>query len=671
MEHLPFLRDLVIILATAIAVILLCNRIRIPSVVGLLITGALIGPFGFRLVRDIEQVRVLAEIGVMALLFTIGLEFSLERLRQVKRNLFMGGGLQALITIGVVTPIVVAIGFGTPRAVWISFLVTLSSTAIVLKLYGERKELETPHGKLILGILLFQDFLVVPMMIVTPVLAGTVQASPAAIALRFGGGVLVIAVVVVVARYLMPRLLYMLVRAKSSEVFVLGCLLAALGMAAITNALDFSMALGAFLAGIIISESEYSHQVVADILPFRDVFNSIFFISIGMLLDSEFVFARIFLVVGVGIAVLLLKAVLIFGIIRLMKFPNRTATIVSLSLCQVGEFSFVLASVGIGTPLLTDELYTGFIAASIVTMLITPFLIDSAPRIAEWIQHRFGGPDEQVEERRDELENHVIIVGFGLNGRNLARVLREVGIPYIAIDLDGENVKRRRAEGHRMIYGDSTRKEILMEAGIEKASTVVFGISDLMAVKNAVPFARQLNRTVRIIVRTRQVNEIQSLYKLGADVIIAEEFETSIEIFTRVLDGYHVPRNVIEAQTRVLRAEGYEMMRVPGGGGVSEKVLDALAAGATDTFLVPRDSPAANHTLAELDLRARTGASIIAVVRGEEAFTNPASDLRIQAGDFMVLIGSHASLDKAFGMLAGDAPGQDGLARDQETAPVT
>ena len=537
MEHLPFLNDLVVILATSIAVILLCNRIGIPSVVGLLITGALIGPFGFALVKDIEQVRALAEIGVMALLFTIGLEFSLERLRQVKRNLFVGGGLQALLTIATVTPIAIAIGFGTARAIWISFLVVLSSTAIVLKLYGERRELETPHGKLVLGILLFQDFLVVPMMIITPVLAGTVQASPTSIALRFGGGVLVIALVVVVARYLMPRLLYLLVRAKSSEVFVLGCLLAALGMAAITNALDFSMALGAFLAGIIISESEYSHQVVADILPFRDVFNSLFFISIGMLLDSGFVIDRIFVVLGIGLAVLILKAALIYAVVRLMRFPNRTATIVSLSLCQVGEFSFVLASVGIGTPLLTDELYTGFIAASIVTMLITPFLIDAAPALSGWMDRRFGGPSSDPENRCDEIKDHVIIAGFGLNGRNLARVLREVGIPYSAIDLDGENAKRGRRDGHRIVYGDATRREIIEEAGIERASTIVFGISDLMAVLKAVPFARQLNPKIRIIVRTRQVNEIETLYKLGADVVIAEEFETSIEILTRVLDG--------------------------------------------------------------------------------------------------------------------------------------
>lgn len=656
MEHLPFLHDLVVILTTSIVVILLCNRIRIPSVVGLLITGAIIGPFGFGLVRDVEQVRVLAEIGVIALLFTIGLEFSLERLRQVKRNLFLGGGLQALITIGVVTPIVIAIGFGTPRAVWFSFLVTLSSTAIVLKLYGERKELETPHGRLILGILLFQDFLVVPMMIVTPVLAGTVQMSPLTIAVRFGGGVLIIAVVVVVARYLMPRLLAILVRSKSRDVFVLGTLLAALGMAAITNALEFSMALGAFLAGIIISESEFSHQVVADVLPFRDVFNSLFFISIGMLLDSGFVLERIFLVLGTGVAVLVLKAAIIFAIIRIMKFPSRTAAISSLSLCQVGEFSFVLANVGVGTPLLTDELYTGFIAASIVTMLITPFLIEMAPRISTWIQNRFGGSGRHHEDTVSEaIENHVIIVGFGLNGRNLARVLREVGIPYVALDLSGDLIAREREAGHTMIFGDATRRELLEEAGIERASTIVFGISDLMAVQKAVPFARQLNPDIRIIVRTRQVDEIEKLYQLGADVVIAEEFETSIEIFTRVLDGYHVPRNVVEAQTRVLRAEGYEMMRSPMRGVVSEKVLDALAAGATDTFLVPRDSPAVGHSLAELDLRARTGASIIAVVRGQEAFTNPDADLAIDAGDFLVLIGSHASLDQAFGMLAAPA----------------
>ena len=654
MEHLPFLRDLVVILASAIAVTLLSNRIGIPSVVGLLLTGAIIGPHGFRLVRDIAQVQALAEIGVVALLFTIGLEFSLERLKQVRRNFFVGGSLQALLTIGLAMPIFLGFGVGFSRAIWWSFLVTLSSTAIVLKLYGERREIETPHGKLVIAILLFQDFLVVPMMILTPVLAGTVQASPAVVALRFGGGVLVIAVVVAIARFLMPRLLYLLVRTKSSEVFVLGCIFVVLGMAAITQALDFSLALGAFLAGIIISESEYSHQVVADILPFRDVFNSIFFISIGMLFNSSFAFERMHVVVGIGLAVILIKALIIFAVVRFMKFPNRTATLVSLSLAQVGEFSFVLASVGMGTRLLTDDFYAGFIGASIITMLITPFLINAAPRISNWVQERLGGRPPLRESADEPLKDHVIIVGLGLNGRNLARVLREVGIRFVGLDLNGEQVKRCRKDGIDVIFGDSTRRDILVEAGITRASTIVFGISDLVAVQNAVAFARGLNPDVRIIVRTRQVDEIEQLYRLGADVVIAEEFETSIEIFTRVLGGYHVPRNVIEAQIRVLRAEGYEMMRSSTTGGVSEKVLEVLAAGATDTFLVPKESPIISHTIAEIDVRARTGASIIALVRGQEAHTNPDPQLRIEPGDFLVLIGSHASLNAAFRLLGGD-----------------
>lgn len=656
MEDIPFLRDLVVILASAIGVTLLSNRVGIPSVVGLLLTGAIIGPHGLRLVRDIEQVRVFAEIGVVALLFTIGLEFSLERLRQVRRNFFLGGALQALITIALVTAVALGVGAGLSRAIWISFLVTLSSTAIVLKLYSQNRSIETPHGKLVIGILLFQDFLVVPMMILTPVLAGTVAASPGEIAYRFGGGVLIIAAVVAVARYLMPYLLRQLVRARSSEVFVLGSIFVVLGMAAITQALDFSLALGAFLAGIIISESEYSHQVVADILPFRDVFNSIFFISIGMLLDSSFVFSRLPIVLGIGLLVVLVKALIIFGIVRLMKFPTRTAAIVSLSLAQVGEFSFVLANVGMGTPLLSEEFYAGFIGGSIVTMIITPFLIRAAPGIAMWLQNRAGETGEPEGEPENPLSDHVIIVGLGLNGRTLARVLSEVHIPFIGVDLSGDQVERAQKDGISVIYGDSTRREILIEAGVKRASTIVFGISDLVAVQNAVAFARDLNPELRIIVRTRQVNEIQQIYRLGADVVIAEEFETSIEIFTRVLDAYHVPRNVIEAQIRVLRAEGYEMMRSPSTGRVSERVLEVLAAGATDTFLVSRDSPAAHNTLAELDIRARTGASIIALVRGHEAHANPDPHLRIEPGDYLVLIGSHASLNAAFRLLDGAEP---------------
>jgi monovalent cation:H+ antiporter-2, CPA2 family len=648
------LSESVTILAAAIAVLLICNRLRIPSVVGFLLTGVLIGPSGLGLVSETERVEMFAEIGVVFLLFSIGLEFSLERLKQIRRYFFLGGAVQALLTTGLIALLALPAGFTLPRAVFQGFLVTLSSTAIVLKLYADRRELDAPQGKILIGILLFQDFLIVPMIVLTPVLAGTVAASAASIILRFAGALALVGLVFVVARYLMPRLLHLMVRTRIREVLVLGALAVCLGMALLTEALEFSLALGAFIAGIIISESEYSHQVVAEVTPFRDVFNSLFFISIGMLLEVPFALAHPLPVLTLAGAILGVKALAGGAAAAILGFPRRIVAIVALALAQIGEFSFVLLQVGQTQGLLDRALYQTFIAASILTMIATPPLVAAAPRLGAALGRwrRPAGtvvPGETPEGRRKR--RHVVIVGFGVNGRNLARVLRAAQISYVVVELDGEMVRRGLAEKEPILFGDATRTEILEHAGIAEADVVVFAISDLEAVRRAIRLARTLNPKVRIIVRTRLVDEIEDLHRSGADEVIAEEFETSIEIFTRVLEHYHIPRNVIRAETRALRGEGYKMMRSPSASRLPENFLDLLAAGTTEVFRLEDESPAVGETLHNLDLRRRTGVTVIAVVRGERSHPNPHPDLQLEAGDHLVLMGSHAEMEQAFDLL--------------------
>ena len=647
------LRESVTILAAAIAVLLLSNRLRVPAVVGFLLTGVLIGPSGLGLVPDTERVEMFAEIGVVFLLFSIGLEFSLERLKQIRRFFFLGGAIQALVTLGLIVLLALPVGFPLPQAVFHGFLVILSSTAIVLKLYADRRELDAPQGKILIGILLFQDFLIVPMIVLTPVLAGTVAASAASIVLRFAGSLALVGLVFVVARYLMPRLLHLMVRTRIREVLVLGALTVCLGMALLTDALEFSLALGAFIAGIIISESEYSHQVVAEVTPFRDVFNSLFFISIGMLLEVPFALTHPLSVLGLAGAVLGVKALAGGAAAMILGFPRRIVAIVALALAQIGEFSFVLLRVGQSQGLLDHNLYQTFIAASILTMLATPLLVSVAPRLGEALG-RWGRPAGAIQapagETR-EMRRHVVIVGFGVNGRNLARVLRAAHIPYRVLELDGEAVRRGLAEKEPILYGDATRREILEHAGIAEADVVVFAISDLEAVRRAIRLARELNPKVRIIVRTRLVNEIEELHRQGADEVIAEEFETSIEIFTRVLEHYHIPRNIIRAETRALRGGGFEMMRSRSMTQLPESFVDLLAAGTTEVFRLEEESPAVGATIHTLDLRRRTGVTIIGVVRGGESHPNPHPDLRLEAGDHLVLVGSHAEMEQAFELL--------------------
>lgn len=664
---LPFLPDFVVLLGASVAVLLVSHALRLPPVVGLLLTGLLIGPHGLHWIADETMVELFAEIGVVLLLFTVGLEFSLQRLRQVGRAFFVGGPVQTGTTIAAVATIAAMAGQSPGRAVFLGFLAALSSTAIVLKTYADRRDLDTPHGKNVIGILLFQDFLIVPLVVVTPVLAGTVDAGMAEIALRFGGSTLAVAVIFLAARTAMPRLLHALVRTRIREILVLGPLAIGLGMGLATEALGFSLALGAFLAGILIAESEYSHHVVAEMAPFRDLFTSLFFVSIGMLLRFDVVADHAATVAVVVLGVMALKALLVAVAVRLFGQPVRTATITALGLAQIGEFSFVLAGVGLESGVLDPLAYQVFLAAAIATMIATPFLIRVAPAVAARAQRLpwLGGPPPAPPEGAP-LGNHVVIVGFGVNGRIVARVLEGVRIPYVAVELNGEVVRAAREEGKPVLFGDVTRAEVLEACGIERAGVIVFGISDPDAVRRGARLARDLAPGVHIIVRTRQVAEIERVLEGGADEVVAEEFETSIEVFTRVLERFHVPANVIEAQLKVLRGDAYRRLRRPQGSGrISEAVLDLLAEGTTDVFYVREGGPAAGRTIAGLDLRRETGATVIAVVREGASHPNPAADFRLAAGDAVVLMGAHADLTRAFDLLEGR-----GGAREDVSGPA-
>ena len=499
MEHVPFLADFVVILAAAIAVNLVSHRLRLPAVVGFLLTGLLIGPSGLALVADRATVQIFAEVGIVFLLFTVGLEFSPDRLREIRRPFFLGGPLQTLLTIGLVAALSAGAVGGLRRGFFLGFLVALSSTAVVLRIYADREQLDAPHGKLVIGILLFQDFLIVPMILVVPLLGGTAAGSGAAIALRLAIGVVVVGAVFAVARYVMPRLLELIAGMRAREVFVLGGLGACLAMALVTERLGFSMALGAFLAGIVLAESEYSHQLLAEMSPFRDVFMSLFFISVGMLLSLEFVVEHAAAVLAICAGLVVVKALLAFAAVRLLRFPARTAAIVGLSLAQIGEFSFVLMRAGERAGLIGGDDVQYFLAASILSLLATPALIALAPRLGAML-----GGTAPPPAAAGELSGHTVLVGFGVNGRNLARVLRETGTGYVVVELSGDTVRAARAAGEPVLYGDATRREILRAAGIERARVAVFAISDLAAVRQAIRVARDLNPAIQIIVRTRR-----------------------------------------------------------------------------------------------------------------------------------------------------------------------
>lgn len=657
----PLFEDLLIILLVSVPVAFLCLRLKLPLLVGLMFTGIAIGPYGFGLVKDLHAIELLAEIGVMLLLFTIGLEFSLGRIREMKRLVVIGGGLQVVLTIVAVAGAAYFFGRGISQAIFFGFLVALSSTAIVLKTYVERNEVDAPHGRAAVGILLFQDISIVFMLLMVPLLGGEDIVSFTAIVLDLGGSLLALILIVLGSWFFIPRFLKQVVRLRSPEVLLLTVVLMCLGISAVTSHFGLSLALGAFIAGMVLADSDYSHQVLADVLPFRDVFNSLFFVSIGMLLSLAALWSNLGTVVLLVVLLILGKALIIWGIVRILGFPQRVSTITALGLAQIGEFSFVLAKAGRGANLLPDSDYQSFLAASIISMIATPFLINAAPRIAYFVQGLFSdGRAKDIENSEDDihltssggLNQHVIIVGYGLNGRNLARVLRAVGVPYVILELNADVVRRAKVKGEKINFGDATRREVLQHAGVDKAWALVLAMSDPHAARRTVTQARHLSEDLHIIVRTRYVAEITELLHNGANEVIPEEFETSIEIFSRVLQRYGFARNVIESQIHRIREQGYEILRSTTAEPAKlETVNVALDAASTETILLTPDSPVVGKGLGELDFRGASGATIIAVMRDGETKVSPGANYRLEAGDTVVLLGTPEKIERAINII--------------------
>lgn len=649
----PLLQDLLVLLLASVPIAFIFHRLRLPTIVGFMITGVLIGPHALGLIKDVEAIEV-AEIGVALLLFTIGLEFSLRRMLEMRRLVLLGGGLQVILTTLLVTGIVYLLGRPVNEAVFFGFLFALSSTAIVLKSYIDRAEIDAPHGRAGVGILLFQDLSIVPMMLMIPILSGRQGTSAARIALTLGIAVAAIAIIIFAARTVVPYLLYHIVRLRSPEVFIISVVLLSLGTSWLTSQAGLSLALGAFIAGIVLSESEYSHQIVADILPFRDVFNSLFFISMGMLLSLSALAADALTVLAWVGALTLGKALLVLAVVRLLGYSLRVSTMTALGLAQVGEFSFILAKAGLPQGLLSEMDYQQFLAASILSMIATPFLIKVAPRIGYALQSMFARGSllepsvTGFDPQEPDLRGHVIIVGYGLNGRNLAKVLRRTGVPYLVMELNAEAVREASDQGERIIYGDATRKEVLHHIRLDYARILVLAISDPIASRHTVSLARQMNPDIHIIVRTRYMSEMSDLRELGANEVIPEEFETSIEIFSRVLREYGIARHVIQRQVTAIRSEGYQMLRAPSLPIVDmSEIAEALEAASTETLSVEADSFAVGKTIGELGLRKKTGVSIIAITRERHTEINPRPETTIRAEDVLVLLGGAEQIDRA------------------------
>lgn len=654
---IPLLNDIVIIFGLAISVLFICHRLEVPAVVGFLLTGILVGPYGFGLVKAIHEVEILAEIGIVLLLFTIGIEFSFERLLQIKKSVLLGGSLQVLLTFLATLFIARQFGQTIGVAVFIGFLVALSSTAIVLKLIQERAEVDSPHGRTTLGILIFQDIIIVPMILATPLLAGATGNVGVSVLVLLAKGIGIILLVMVSTKWIVPRLLYQIAKTRNQEVFLLSVVLICLGVAWLTSMAGLSLALGAFLAGLIISESEYSHQALGNILPFRDVFTSFFFVSIGMLLDVGFLFRQPGTIALIALGVIVLKSTIACFAAVLLGLPLRTAIVVGLALSQVGEFSFILSKTGVEHGLLAGNVYQTFLAFSILTMAATPFIIALAPRAADMIlrlplpKRLKAGFSPVPEAKIRDVKDHLIIIGFGVNGRNVAQAARLSGIPYAIIDVNPETVRDERAKGEPIYYGDSTQEVVLQHANINEARIVVVAINDPASTRRIVEVVRRLNPKVHLIVRSRYLQEMTPLYALGANEVIPEEFETSVEIFTRVLRKYLIPKDKIEALVAEIRSGGYEMFRSLSKESSSLSDLHLqLPNVEINTLMIAEGSSLVGKSLAEAELRRNYGVTVLAIRRDSEVLSNPSVNMPLCANDVLFVLGPPGRVARVAGL---------------------
>ncbi|MGC4063212.1 MAG: cation:proton antiporter [Polyangiaceae bacterium] len=660
MGQVPLLSELAIIAAIAVAVTVLLHRFKLPTVAGLLAAGALMGPYGFGLIHRVHSIETLAEIGVVLLLFTIGLEFSLARLRHIFRSVALGGALQVTLTIAVVAAVARLAGAPTAKSVFYGFVFALSSTAIVLRALSDRRELDAPQGRFIVGTLIFQDLCVVPMVLTVPLLAksGSGEVSIMAVALAMGQAGLLVATILTLARFVVPTVLGYVDASRSREVFLLAILAICIGTAWITNLFGLSLALGAFLGGMVVADTEYGRRALGDMLPLRDVFVSIFFVSLGMLFEPRTVIAQPALVGVFLFGFFALKAMLATLAALVMRFPPRVAWLAGVGLAQFGEFGFVLTDLGQNLKLVDRAEVAPLLAAGILSMFLTPLVVRIAPHVTAGerlllpLSRLLGARSINEDDRNSaELSGHVVIVGYGLAGRFAATALERAGIPFVALELNAETVLKARERGEPVYYADATSEEALGHAHLSKARALVLLINDASAAERVIVTAQRVAKDVPLLVRSRYLTEREPLIAIGARDVVAEEVEGAVEVLSRLLRWLETPRNLIEESIRTVRSDTQTTERkltLPRSHLADYRGLDELK---IESVSIPEGSVGHGSSLMALELRSKTGALVVAVRRDAQLLNKPDPSLPFLPDDIVYLVGTSTAIRRAVELL--------------------
>jgi monovalent cation:H+ antiporter-2, CPA2 family len=666
-EDFRLIVDLVIVLAAAAGGGLLASLLKQPVLLGYLVGGVVVGPAGLGLVKELIQVETLAQFGAAFLLFALGVEFSLAELKKVQGISLGGGGLQILSTILITAVVSVAIGWVTSpvQGVFLGAILSLSSTAVVLKCLMERNETETPHGRVMLGILIVQDLALGLMLAVLPALDRPYDEIGLAVGLALSKIALLAGAAVIAGIWLIPPLLRFLARTESRELFLLGVVALCLGIALLTESLGLSIEMGAFIAGLMISEVEYADQTLTYVEPIRDIFATLFFAAIGMLIDPIFLWNNLELILGLVALVLVGKFLIITPLVKAFRYPLKTALIVGLGLAQIGEFSFVLASKGQMLGLVSRRVYLLILGTTAVTLVVTPFVLRFVPQLFVWAEmvpwlKRYMESSDRAFEVAEELplQNHVVVCGYGRVGRNIVRLLQDHRYPVTVVDQSEQAIQQLREAGIPYVYGNAASLHVLETAGVNQASGMAIALPDPMSTRLCLKRSLELAPDLDVVVRAYQDRDIELLYQLGAREVVQPEFEASLELSTHLLVTMGLPLPFIQREMEQIRDSHYLDLRPERS---SREVSRDLRVAAQDMsnkwYTLPQDSPLTGMTLEEADLRRLTGVSLMAIRRAEgEELDYPDSQTALEPGDRLLVVGESDELGAFDELAKGEMP---------------
>ncbi len=647
------LQPVLILLATAVMAVVVFRLLKLPPMLGYLLAGVIIGPHALGWISEDEETRHLAEFGVVFLMFTIGLEFSLPKLVAMKHLVFGFGTAQVLCTIALVMGAAWLIDLDWYVGFVLGGALAMSSTAIVIKLLAERLELNSEHGRQIIGVLLFQDLMVIPLLIIVPALGSGFDSGASDLLIAFVKIAVVLAIILFFGQKLMRSWLHIVAQQRSSELFVLNVLLITLGLAWVTQMAGLSLALGAFLAGMLISETEYRYQVEEDVRPFRDVLLGLFFVTIGMLLDVQVLIENFFWVLLILLTLVVLKTALIIGLSRLFGADLSVAFRTGMSLAQAGEFGFVLLAQASALQLISSAVLQPVLAAMVLSLFIAPFLIEYSESIirrsygSDWMQKAMQ--ITSIAAQTMSQQDHVIICGYGRSGQSVARILEQESINFIALDLDPKRIHEARTAGESVVYGDAAKREVLIAAGLVRAKVLVVSYHNIRSTLKILEHVQELHPELSVVARVMDESEVDVLKKAGATEVVAEIMEGSLMLASHALMFANISTGRILRRIRSIREQRYSLLRgfYHGVSDETDEVNESLFPHLhLHTLTILPAAAAINKTLAEINLKTLT-VEVIAVRRRNIRGLLPSVDTKLEAGDVVVLKGTQENLAAA------------------------